>query len=421
VTDPSIHAPADLSGAAASAGLRAALVARLVESGVLHGEAVRRAFTAVPRELFVPALAAVRGLEAIYADDALVTRERHGQPASSSSQPSIMALMLDALDLRTGQRVLEVGLGTGYNAALLARLVGPTGRVTGIDVDAGVASDATAALRAGGFPVLTLVGDGRLGHPDGAPYDRIIVTASATSVPRAWWQQLTPDGRLVVPIRIGALQLVAVLDRTSTGFSSSHLIRGGFMSLRAADDDGRVDADEQPTLGMRRVVPGSPSSNISLQGVAVAELTPPALGNLAANLLRPPVREEIDRLPAVPPIWHVIMTTDLRRQVSIFGLPGGLRYGIVDLHSGAFAVLVAEPGGADLAIAAIESYGPAQSCADELRHAVAEWVRAGSPPLERLSLTVRYEVAGSDDAAPSITHADQTVALRWTPGASWPA
>src|SRR5262245_57665292 len=98
-------------------------------------ESVADALLAVPRHLFVPGAA----LSEAYRDDATVTkRDRDGVPVSSSSQPTIMAIMLDQLEVAPGHRVLEIGAGTGYNAALLAHLVGPAGAVVSVDIDAGV-------------------------------------------------------------------------------------------------------------------------------------------------------------------------------------------------------------------------------------------------------------------------------------------
>src|SRR6266511_1066910 len=109
--------------------LRRKLVGKLREDGLLADPRVAGAFLAVPRERFVPEAAERDGLEAVYADRPILTRrDARGFPTSSSSQPAIMAAMLDALCLRPGQRVLEVGAGTGYNAALLTGLAGPTGR-----------------------------------------------------------------------------------------------------------------------------------------------------------------------------------------------------------------------------------------------------------------------------------------------------
>ncbi len=109
-----------LTVASDSVALRAALVARLRATGALRGDATAAAFAAVPREAFLRDLP----LEDVYLDRAYVTHREDGDPTSSSSQPGIMAIMLDMLDARPRQRVLEIGAGTGYNAALLSAVVG---------------------------------------------------------------------------------------------------------------------------------------------------------------------------------------------------------------------------------------------------------------------------------------------------------
>jgi protein-L-isoaspartate(D-aspartate) O-methyltransferase len=121
-------------------------------------------------------------------------------PSSSCSQPSIVADMLDALGARPGQSVLEIGTGTGWNAALLSRRVGEYGRVITIEVDPCLAEDARRALTNSGYDPLVITGDGMAGYSAGAPYDRVICTASIREVvPRAWLDQLQPTGRLVTP------------------------------------------------------------------------------------------------------------------------------------------------------------------------------------------------------------------------------
>jgi protein-L-isoaspartate(D-aspartate) O-methyltransferase len=133
--------------------LRQRLATRLRRAGTLTDPVVERAFLTVPRELFVVAVAAREGLEAVYRDDAIVIkRDALGRPASSSSQPSIMAAMLEQLQVRPGQRVLEVGAGSGYNAALLSSLVGPGGHVVSVELDEEVARAARAALTGGRLP-----------------------------------------------------------------------------------------------------------------------------------------------------------------------------------------------------------------------------------------------------------------------------
>ncbi|MBV9366150.1 MAG: hypothetical protein JOY89_18080, partial [Solirubrobacterales bacterium] len=128
--------------------LRARLVKHLRAGGMLRTDAVAAAFSAVPRELFVAGVTAEQGIEAVYRDEPhVIKKDLEGRPLSSSSQPGIMAQMLDRLDLRPGHRVLEIGAGSGYNAALMSRLVGPSGRITSVDIDPQIAGDARRALQ----------------------------------------------------------------------------------------------------------------------------------------------------------------------------------------------------------------------------------------------------------------------------------
>src|SRR5579862_8673622 len=116
--------------------LRRRLVAQLRGQGVIYDAAVERALLTVPRHLFLPETP----LSEAYADIAVATHWEDGQAVSSASQPAIVALMLEQLQLGQGMRVLEIGAGTGYNAALLTELVGPTGQVTTIDIDPEIAA-----------------------------------------------------------------------------------------------------------------------------------------------------------------------------------------------------------------------------------------------------------------------------------------
>ena len=131
--------------------LLAALLKHLKENGSLTQPAVAAAFRAVPRHLFLPDLP----LEEVYLDDAIPTKMGNVYPISSSSQPSMMAIMLEQLGLAPGQTVLEIGAGTGYNAALMGHLVGPTGCVTTVDIDDDLVEAARSHLAAaGGFALL---------------------------------------------------------------------------------------------------------------------------------------------------------------------------------------------------------------------------------------------------------------------------
>jgi protein-L-isoaspartate(D-aspartate) O-methyltransferase len=197
--------------------------------------AVVAAFGRVPREHFVRAVVDSAGQsvpvtpEQVYTDEALVTRVRAGLPSSSSSQPSLMAEMLEKLRLRPGHRVLEVGTGTGYNAALIATITGAP--VVTVDVQPDVVADATAALaRAGvGDAVTALVADGYLGAPGFGPFDRIIATVGIGGVPPAWLDQLAPDGLILAPIEHGGIQPCLVAAVGPDGLAGRGVVRSGFM------------------------------------------------------------------------------------------------------------------------------------------------------------------------------------------------
>lgn len=163
--------------------LNANMIERVKRAGAIRSPSVESAFAHVLRHLFVPGVA----LDLVYSGNPLVTRTDPKRGiTSSSSEVAIMALQLEALRLEPGQRVLEIGAGTGYNAALIDDIVGATGRVTTIDNQPDVVDDARAHLASAGHPrVRVICGDGYSGHAEDAPYDRIIATASVSDIPLA--------------------------------------------------------------------------------------------------------------------------------------------------------------------------------------------------------------------------------------------
>ncbi|GAA5152345.1 hypothetical protein GCM10023321_20860 [Pseudonocardia eucalypti] len=193
--------------------LRAAMVDGLLAAGRISSAPVERAFRSVPRHLFLPDEPAARA----YEDEAVLTKWENGVAVSSASQPSMMAIMLEQLALRPGHRVLEIGAGTGYNAALMAEMVGPSGSVVAMDIDEdlvqGAAEHLAAAGRSATAGQVTLVAaDGALGLPERAPYDRVVLTVGSWDIQPAWWHQLVPGGRLLLPLTVRGSQLSVALD-----------------------------------------------------------------------------------------------------------------------------------------------------------------------------------------------------------------
>jgi protein-L-isoaspartate(D-aspartate) O-methyltransferase len=208
------------------------MVRQVVAGGRPVSDAVTGALRVVPRHLFLPDLAP----EAAYRDEAIVTkRNADGQPISSSSQPTIMAIMLDQLGLVPGQRVLEIGAGTGYNAALLKHIVGPEGTVVSIDLDEEVAEQARAHLTAARCPDVTVIGgDGAAGYPAQAPYDRVIATVGVSDLAPAWLSQLMPAGRIVVPLDLRGAQRSVAFERAGDCWQSRSVVPCGFMRMRGS-------------------------------------------------------------------------------------------------------------------------------------------------------------------------------------------
>jgi protein-L-isoaspartate(D-aspartate) O-methyltransferase len=204
----------------------------LRDSGRLTSRAVEAAFRAVPRHVFLPEMVATDA----YQDEAFVIKTGDdGMPVSSSSQPAIMAIMLEQLGLAPGNRVLEIGAGTGYNAALMAFLVGEGGSVVTMDIDADLAARARAKLIAAGYArVVVICGDGGFGAPDHAPFDRIIVTAGAWDLAPDWLAQLGPGGRIVLPLSVRGIQLCVALEREAGHWRSRSACRCGFIRMAGA-------------------------------------------------------------------------------------------------------------------------------------------------------------------------------------------
>ncbi|MEV0313501.1 methyltransferase, FxLD system [Nonomuraea fuscirosea] len=215
--------------------LRDELADHIRDRGIFKSQRVERAFRTVPRHLFLPGV----DLRDAYAPKVVKTKYgADGSAISSASSPKLVAEMLEQLDIQPGHRVLEIGAGTGFNAALMAELVGPDGHVVTIDIDDDLVEGARRGLRAAGYEQVEVIcGDGADGHPAGGPYDRLIVTAGAWDLTAAWWQQLAGGGRMVVPVLLhdsGLTRSLAFdLDQPDRMVSTSALVCG-FVPMRGA-------------------------------------------------------------------------------------------------------------------------------------------------------------------------------------------
>ena len=171
---------------------REELIERLTRWGYLKSREIIDAFRKVPRHEFVPE----NLREYSYADQPLPIG--HGQTISA---PSMIAIMMESLDLAPGQRVFEIGAGSGYNAALIAEVVGKGGKVVTIERISELAAFAETNLKKTGYGwVQVVVGDGTKGYPKGAPWDRILVTACAPDLPKPLIVQLNVGGKLGAPV-----------------------------------------------------------------------------------------------------------------------------------------------------------------------------------------------------------------------------
>jgi protein-L-isoaspartate(D-aspartate) O-methyltransferase len=275
-----------------AAELRGKLVDELCEWELFRTAAGENAMRTVPRHVFLPGIP----VEEAYSHGNVVThRDSEGVAVSSASAAGTVAGMLGQLEVRPGHRVLEIGAGTGYNAALLARLAGPQGQVTTVDIDAEVAKGARRNLNAAGYAgVQVICGDGEHGYPAAAPFDRIIVTAGAWDIPPAWLAQLASAGRIVVPLRIRGLTRSVALERYGPCWRSVSVENCGFIPLRGAghqpernirlDQDGklilRIDDGQSADADALRCAVGGTPVQLWTQTMVTSQETGTGFGDL---------------------------------------------------------------------------------------------------------------------------------------------
>ncbi|MEV5597867.1 methyltransferase domain-containing protein [Streptomyces sp. NPDC052496] len=366
-----------------------------------------RALHAVPRDLFLPGRVwlrdgaggyvacdrgaePVRWAEAAYGDVPVVTQiveddDGFQEPTSSASAPSTVLRMLEDAALADGHRVLEIGTGTGFHAALLAHRLG-SGNVVSIEVDPTLAEAARTMLEAAGYAPAVVTGDGAHGHAAAAPYDRLISTCSVRSVPAVWLAQTAPGARLVVPwstswITYGTLVLTRHPDATATGRFAGY---GSYMVMRGRRATADLDRDLL-RMGQRPM-----HSDTALSPWAVAG------GSLDAQFaigLR------------VPDVWHSWDTgtgsgtdtgtgtgSDTNTDTDAGALadmrPVHTRLWLADDAATSWAAV--DYDGRQTATYHVRQHGPRRLW-DEIEAAHRQWIHAGEPEIARHGLTVTTE------------------------------
>ena len=200
-------------------------VGQLIAEGLLRSERIRSALLAVPREDFIPP----RYRDYAYQE---VPLPLPGARATISC-PHSYPLFYEPLGLDAGHRFMEIGLGSGYGAAVAREVVGPTGLVVSIEIDPVTYAFGKANLeRAGYTDVLVVLGDGGLGYSECAPYDRICITAACGEVPAPLLEQLRVGGKLIAPIEEQGLQNLTLLEKGERDISRQTICEVLYIPLR---------------------------------------------------------------------------------------------------------------------------------------------------------------------------------------------
>jgi protein-L-isoaspartate(D-aspartate) O-methyltransferase len=205
---------------------RRELVDRLIEQGQVERPATERAMRAVPRHEFVPR----ERREAAYRDRPLPIGE--GQTISA---PHMVAMMTDLLAPDADDRILEIGTGCGYHAAVTSEVIDP-GTVYSVEVEPELARAARDRLDRLGYDVRVRVGDGFAGWPDHAPYDGAYLTCAPQSIPDVIVEQVRPGGRIVAPVGRGRQRLVRLTRRADGGVDRETHGAVRFVPMRAPED-----------------------------------------------------------------------------------------------------------------------------------------------------------------------------------------
>lgn len=390
--------------------LRQQLLDYIREQGAAADPLVAEALRTVSRHLFLPDLPPDKA----YLDEPIVTkRDADGRPISSSSQPMIMAIMLDQLGLRRDHRVLEIGAGTGFNAALLATIVGGRGRVTSVDLDADTVERARENLDAAGMPdVVVVTGDGALGHPDRAPYDRIIATVGVWDLAPAWLEQLAPGGRIVVPLDLHGVQRSVAFERDGDHWTSRSASPCGFMRMRGA------------FAGPEKTYVLDPATDLTLNLPTAREVDAAALTDVLAE---PPAVHAVGPAPTAMELFdgfslwlavHEPRWCALSEKAD--AKPARLATAAMRAHeSSGTAGILADDGLALIAVVdgdlVVHAHGNDAVAEDLVAH-VRAWESAGRPDTEGMRIDAYPAgVAGAEDVEDAVVleKGQCTLALSW--------
>lgn len=220
------------------------LVARLRAAGVLKSERVASALHEVPRHVFAHWL----DEEEAYSDEAHVIPDPASGTPATISQPQMIVHVLEAARPPPGSRVLEIGAGSGYFAALLAHVVGPHGCVVAIDIEPSLVALAQANIRAAGIEnVLVTLGDATEGYGPEAPYDLIVASVGVWEIPWSWLSQLAPAGSIVAPLHLGGGahdHVLVHLERDGKGLDGRGVVP---LSMVVARGPGAAPAGDELT------------------------------------------------------------------------------------------------------------------------------------------------------------------------------
>jgi protein-L-isoaspartate(D-aspartate) O-methyltransferase len=252
--------------------LRDAMTDKLVRQEGITSAAIEAAFRVVPRHAFArPG----NSLEDCYHGSVVRNKkDTDGVTLSSISAAWLQARMIAQAGIGPGARVLEIGT-TGYNAALIAEVVGPGGHVVTLDIDPEVTAWAAAAIETTGYSdrVAVLTGDGEDGALDRGPFDAIIATAGAWDIPLAWTAQLASDGTLVVPLRMNGVTRSIAFRKDVGHLTSTSTVTCGFVPMQGVGG--------QPESFFQVPAPGS--GHITLRYEDDAPAGPPLPGDILAS------------------------------------------------------------------------------------------------------------------------------------------